>query len=253
MKKELRTFFTALMFYTRIPCPKDTDHSAEYLNRATRYLPLIGILVGAASAGVFYLSQLILPVPVSLIFAILTGIWITGAFHEDGLADVCDGFGGGWTAEKILLIMKDSRVGAYGAIGLILVFFLKISLLSSLPLAKIPFVLIAAHALSRLVALSFIFSHDYARADETSKVKPVAKKSHWINLVFAAILGIAPLLLFQSAWVFLVLIPLLILKWYLGRYFKKWIGGYTGDCMGATQQISEVIIYLGLLIVWKYT
>src|SRR4051812_43461768 len=130
MKKELHIFFTALMFYTRIPCPKNIDHNPDYLNKATRYFPLIGWIVGSISFLAFYVSSLFLSIESAIILAIIASILTTGAFHEDGFADVCDGFGGGWTKEKILLIMKDSAIGAYGAIGLVLLFLLKFKLLS---------------------------------------------------------------------------------------------------------------------------
>src|SRR3569833_79355 len=119
MKRETKIFFTALMFFTRIPCPKWVDHSEEYLNKSSKYFPVVGIIVGSISALIFWLFQLFFPVEIALIFSIIASILTTGAFHEDGFADVCDGFGGGWTKDKILLIMKDSRVGAFGVIGLI--------------------------------------------------------------------------------------------------------------------------------------
>ena len=125
MKKQLHIFFTALMFYTRIPCPKNIDHNPDYLNKASRYFPLIGWIVGGICFGIYYLASIVFSVEIALILSMIAGILTTGAFHEDGFADVCDGFGGGWTKEKILLIMKDSAIGAYGAIGLVLLFLLK--------------------------------------------------------------------------------------------------------------------------------
>ena len=119
IKEEIKIFFTSLMFYTRLPCPSYIDHSENYLNKATRYFPLIGIIVGTISFILFWIFNQIFNVEISIIIAIATGILITGAFHEDGFADTFDGFGGGWTKEKILEIMKDSRIGAYGAISLI--------------------------------------------------------------------------------------------------------------------------------------
>jgi adenosylcobinamide-GDP ribazoletransferase len=135
MKKELRVFFTALMFYTRIPCPKWVDHDDDYINQATRYFPFIGWIVGVICFLFLYGASLLLPVPVAVVISMLAGVFITGAFHEDGFADVCDGFGGGWTKEKILLIMKDSRVGAYGVIGLVVLLLLKASALNILAAA----------------------------------------------------------------------------------------------------------------------
>src|SRR6186713_2527843 len=133
MKKELRIFFTALMFYTRIPCPKNIDHNPDYLNKASRYFPLIGWIVGGICFGVYYLSSFVFSVEIALILSIIAGILTTGAFHEDGFADVCDAFGGGWTKEKILLIMKDSRLGSYGVIGMMAILFCKFLLLKELP------------------------------------------------------------------------------------------------------------------------
>src|SRR5436190_15086530 len=130
MKKELHIFFTALLFYTRIPCPKNIDHNPDYLNRASRYFPLMGWIVGGIAFVVYYLSCFLFNSEIAIVLSIIAGILTTGAFHEDGFADVCDGFGGGWTKEKILMIMKDSAIGAYGAIGLALLFLLKFKLLS---------------------------------------------------------------------------------------------------------------------------
>jgi len=258
MKKEIRIFLTALMFYTRIPVPKTVDHSDEFLNKATRYLPLIGIIVGSISGLVYYGAQFVLPPSAAIILSFIAGIFVTGAFHEDGLADVCDGFGGGWTKEKILLIMKDSRIGAYGAIGLILMFMLKFSLLSVVASSAIPLVLIAGHALSRFVALTFIFTDTYARSEESSKTIAVTNKPKFYNWLIAGAFGIAPLFLLGNYYVFFLVFPLFLMKAWVGRYFRKWIGGYTGDCLGATQQICEVLFYLCFIILskiltWKFS
>ncbi|MFI5149699.1 MAG: adenosylcobinamide-GDP ribazoletransferase [Bacteroidia bacterium] len=258
MKQEIKIFFTALMFYTRLPCPAWVDHDPLHLTKATRYLPLVGMLVGCICAGIWYGAQLVFPAPVAVTLSMLGGVLVTGGFHEDGLADVCDGFGGGWTREKILDIMKDSRVGAFGVMGLVLVFLLKFSLLVSINPALLPLVLIAAHALSRFVTITFLYTHSYARPDtgteqDPSKIRPVAEKPRLTDLFIAGLFGIAPLFFFQNHWVFLLIIPLYLLKILLGRYFVKWIGGYTGDCLGATQQSTEILFYLCLIVLWKYT
>ena len=258
LKEQIRIFFTAVMFYSRIPCPKWVDHSEEYLNKATRYFPLVGWIVASFSSLVFaafwYLDEPIIGVLLSMV----ASIWITGAFHEDGFADVCDGFGGGWTKEKILTIMKDSQVGAYGAIGIGLMLTFKLVLLvriANLFEENLIFILAAifsGHSLSRFVAATFIYTHEYSRDDATSKVKPVSKQISLSELAIAALFGIAPLLLFQNAWVFTLVLPLVLVKWRLGKYFQKWINGYTGDCLGATQQLIEVIFYLSLSLLWKF-
>ena len=261
MKKELHIFFTCLMFYTRIPCPENINHDPEYLNKATRYFPFIGWIVGTISFLSFYIFSLFLSIETAVIFAIITSVLTTGAFHEDGFADVCDGFGGGWTKEKILIIMKDSAIGAYGAIGLVLLFLVKFKLLSeSISLFKtdnyilIYLLFISAHSVSRLAAISIIFTHEYSRDDASSKSKPIAKNHSWKEVLGSFFFGIIPLGIFSFFYLkaLLALIPVFITRYFLARYFQKWIDGYTGDCLGATQQICEVIYYLSILFIWKF-
>lgn len=252
IKKEIRIFFTALMFFTRIPCPPNTDHSEEYLNRASKYFTLVGIIVGSLVALSYWLLSLIFNNDISLLLSFVVSVLITGAFHEDGLADVCDGFGGGWTKEIILDIMKDSRVGTYGATGLILIFALKYLTLSQIPIQFTIVTFISAHAISRLTSVSLIYTENYAREDLLSKAKPLATKMTHADFLVACVFGIVPLFLLENYYIFLVLIPLLIVKLYFARYFNKWIGGYTGDCLGAVQQIAEVVYYLSLVLVFKY-
>lgn len=255
MKEEVRIFFTALMFYTRIPCPSWVDHSPDYINKATRYFPLIGWIVGGAAAGVIYGLYFILPPTVCVILSLATGVLITGAFHEDGWADVCDGFGGGWSKEKILDIMKDSRVGAYGAIGLIILLGTKVFVLVELLNIDLYLCMkaaILAHVLSRFAAVTIIFTHEYARDDESSKVKPIAKKLTLANFFISMIWLLPAFLLMDSYWYVLVIFPVYLLKMYLAKYFTKWIGGYTGDCLGATQQLTEVVTLLFCLAICKY-
>ncbi len=261
MKEEIRIFFTALMFYTRIPCPNDIDHSPDYINKATRYFPLIGWIVGLISFVVFWLSSFLFDPTICVLFSLIAGVLVTGAFHEDGLADAFDGFGGGWTKAKILDIMKDSRVGAFGAIALIFLFGLKFIALGSL-ISKInpsnylilPLLFISYHALSRLTAINIVFTSHYSREDESSKAKPIAKEHSYKEIVGAYVFGLVPLLvlcLFRWEFCFVV-IPLLFLYIYSKRYFNKWIDGYTGDCLGAVEQVAECVCLLSFVAIWKF-
>ena len=264
MKKQLHIFFTALMFYTRIPCPKNIDHNPDYLNKASRYFPLIGWIVGGISFTVYYLSAFLFTNEIAVILSIIAGTLTTGAFHEDGFADVCDGFGGGWTKEKILTIMKDSAIGAYGAIGLVLLFLLKFQTLYSLvslpqiynlqPAICNLLIFISAHSISRLAAISIVFTHQYSREDASSKSKPIAQSFTWKEVVGALFFGLLPLIImsFFQWQLLLVLIPVFLIRFFLARYFQKWIDGYTGDCLGATQQVCEVIFYLLIIGIWKF-
>jgi adenosylcobinamide-GDP ribazoletransferase len=174
---------------------------------------------------------------------------------------VFDGFGGGWTKEKILDIMKDSRVGAYGVIALIFLFALKFFSLNKilLQIDNINYVLIALifisyHSLSRLTAINIVFTSQYSREDETSKAKPIAKAHSYKETVGAYIFGLIPLVvLCIIQWKFcFVIIPLTLLYYFSNRYFNKWIDGYTGDCLGAVEQIAECVCLLTFLALWKF-
>lgn len=251
MKKQVEIFFTALMFYTRIPCPKWVTHDAEYLNKATRYFPFIGWIVGGVCALVYMGTDFFLGAPIAILLSMIAGVLTTGAFHEDGFADVCDAFGGGWTKQKILDIMKDSRVGAYGAIGTILILLLKYTSLSSVPFSQMWMVLMAAHSFSRLCAVLVVATSQYVRENDDAKAKPLAKSISVKEIIPAIVFGLVPLLFFQRIDILYALILPLLGTFFLRKYFHKWIGGYTGDCLGATQQVTEVLFYLGLLAYWK--
>lgn len=267
MKKELHIFFTALLFYTRIPCPATIDHHPDYLNKASRYFPVIGWIVGSIAYIVFCFSTFLFSNEIAVVLSMIAGILVTGAFHEDGFADVCDGFGGGWTKEKILLIMKDSAIGAFGAIGVVLLFLLKFqSLIQLIRINQnsnfgiwnfnigILLLFITAHSLSRLAAVSIVFTHEYSREDATSKSKPIAQNYTWKEVLGAFFFGLIPLLILSCfQWqLFLAVIPVFVTRYFLARYFQKWIGGYTGDCLGATQQVCEVVFYLSVIVLWKF-
>lgn len=251
MKKEIQIFFTALMFYTRIPCPRWVTHDAEYLNKATRYFPLIGWIVGGAAALVFYGTEKLFTIPVAIIMSMVTGIFITGAFHEDGFADVCDGFGGGWTKEKILTIMKDSRTGAYGVIGIVSILLMKYTLLLSANTNELWMILPAAHSISRLCPVLILATSKYVRENDDAKAKPLAKSITGKEIIPAVIFGVLPLILFLDIKIMLALMLPLMGTLYLRSYFHKWVGGYTGDCLGATQQATEILFYLSVVAVWK--
>ena len=250
---QFHIFLNALMFYTRIPVPAWMKYDEDMLNKATVYFPVIGWIVASISGLVFYGASRIFNPEISILLSMVAGVLTTGAFHEDGFADVCDGFGGGWTKEKILEIMKDSRVGTYGSVGLILILGIKFFSLEILDNQTLIWTLFIAHSLSRFVALSFIFTLNYVREDALSKAKPIAKKLPIRDLSIAFCLAIIPLLLYliKTGNFFLLLIipPLVLVHLYLSYFFKKWIGGYTGDCLGATQQVAEVVIYLSIIAV----
>lgn len=253
MKKEIRIFFTAIMFLTRIRVPPSTDHSPVYLREAPRYFPVVGWIVGLISALFYLAGSRFVSADAGVVAAMAASILVTGAFHEDGFADVCDGFGGGWTREKILEIMKDSRIGAFGAIGLIAILLSKFVLLRGLPGSRYALLaIICAHTLSRLMPVLVMQTSVYSGVADRSKSGAMTGQRLSVGgLVVAVLLTLVPFA-FLSWHYLLVIIPVLYATFELNRYFKRWIGGYTGDCLGAIQQVSEIIIYLGFLLIFRY-
>lgn len=251
IRRELEYFFAALRFFTRLPVPAWVGHSQEQLDHAARWFPLVGILVGAIGAAVTELAALALPVGIAVLLGMAATILATGAFHEDGFADSCDGFGGGWDKAQVLAIMKDSRVGSYATIGVALILLTKWNALVEVDAAFGPpflaIALVAGHAASRLASTALIRYLDYVRDDDSSKSKPLAQRMAGHELAFAAVCGLAPCLLLPPADMLAALAAVALATLLAARYFLHRIGGYTGDCLGATQQVAELAFYLGLL------
>ncbi|WP_028766171.1 adenosylcobinamide-GDP ribazoletransferase [Shewanella fidelis] len=249
--KQLNLFFIAMGFFTRIPMPKWIEVDADKLNKASRYFGLVGLLVGAISATVYTLMLYWVSPAIAIVLAMITSVLVTGGFHEDGLADTADGLGGGWTVEAKLNIMKDSRLGSYGALALVLALLLKWQLLTELALfdpSSVSLALLLGHCLSRVVAASFIFSENYVSDTDTSKSKPLAQQQGVNELSILLATGVLVLLLVSMMQAIVLIAALVIVRYGFVRLFRKQIGGYTGDTLGAAQQGSELACYLLLLI-----
>lgn len=247
MKKQLNILLTAIMFYSRIPVPRIKNYESNMLSQSTRYLPFVGLLIGSLSALVYYCCSLVFPGYLSILLSMAFSVYLTGAFHEDGFADFCDGFGGGYTKDKVLTIMKDSRIGTYGSVGLILALGTKFASLYALSLNKMVGIIIAGHALSRIIPVILIYTSSYVRDNASSKSKLVGlRTSNW-TIIWAFIFGLIPILWinpYAISFFFLFLLPIFLI---FRHYVIKKIGGYTGDVLGALQQISEIVFYLSLL------
>jgi len=268
IRNELHIFLTAVMFLTRIRVPKNIDHSPAYLEKSPKYFPVIGWIVGGISVLTYLVFKKYTTTDIGIIASMIAGILTTGAFHEDGFADVSDAFGGGWTKEKILMIMKDSRIGAFGAIGIWVILTSKFVLLKELPQYTPDLnhptsnlfynyrffiaIIFAAHSLSRLMPVWIIQFSSYVTNPDQGKSKPLADKKLSITaFLIANCFGLLPFI-FLSPEFILTIIPVGYITYEMLRYFQKWIGGYTGDCLGAVQQVTELTFYLSALIVWKY-
>lgn len=250
--RELRLALTALMFLTRIPVPAWVGHSETQLNRSARYFPLAGLVVGAIAALAYAAAASVLPHPVAVALAMVAAVLATGAFHEDGFADTCDGLGGGRTREDALRIMQDSRVGAYGAIGIVLLLLLRFETLAAIGPERMLAALAAGNAISRFFPVLLIRLLPYARA-EGGKSKPFANSIGMIDVLIALAIGLLPVALLLPPRDWLAVLPPLAACGLLGITFRTRLGGYTGDCLGATQQVCELVFYLSLLVLAGWT
>lgn len=245
IKREFEILLIALSFYTRIHLPRKIEYTALNLNKATRYFPLIGGLVGGISGLVFYGVNSVTSTSLAIICSILVSVLLTGAFHEDGLADFLDGLGGGYSKNQVLDIMKDSRIGTFGTIGLILAIGLKWALLNEIAEQQIPLVLISANVTSRLNPVFLIFSSDYVG---NGKSKDVGKRGSGATLVIAILCAVLSLALLDLKLIPGVVLALLLVFFPFRIYILKRIGGYTGDVLGALQQITELMVYFLVII-----
>ena len=253
MLHQVRLFFIALQFFTRLPIPRAVGFQLEWLQQSTRYFPLVGWIVAWITALVYVVAVQFWPQPVAVVLSTAAGIWLTGAFHEDGFADVCDGLGGSALRERALEIMRDSRLGAYGVIGIVLLLATKIVTLNAL----LPWQLLAAlgmaHPLSRWLATCLIWRMQYVR--EEGRAKPMAQHMRSGEFFLATCFAVVPVAL--CTWLGLMswqriaagLACAALAAAWLARLFSRRLGGYTGDCLGAVQQLSEAAFYLGALAV----
>jgi len=257
LQHQVRLIFIALQFFTRIQIPAWVGFDDSWLHQASRYFVLVGVLIGALASSAYFCLTLLFPQMIAVLLSTIFSIYLTGAFHEDGFADVCDGFGGAVTPERTLEIMKDSRIGAYGAIGILLMLALKCASLFYLPTQTVIAALLVGHPVSRLASSAFIWRLNYVRAE--GKAKPLAQHmttGEFMTALCCALLPIAMVLaLGWLSWLSLLtgLIALVVAGVYLSRVFVRRIGGYTGDCLGAVQQLSEVAFYLGLVAALRMT
>jgi len=247
----MKNIAAAFVFFTRLPFwrLKSFQIPAGYFSRVINYWAVVGWLTGGTMAVILWLSAQILPYQVAVILALLSRLLITGALHEDGLADFLDGFGGGNNKEKILAIMKDSHIGTYGVIGLILYFLLFYLLLSYLSLHIACIAILIADPLSKFISSQITRFLPYARTAETSKSGTVYDKMSPGAFITGCIFGLLPLLLIPNLkWLIAILFPVVT---FFGLIYlmRKKIGGYTGDCCGALFLLCELSFYTGIMFI----
>jgi adenosylcobinamide-GDP ribazoletransferase len=252
---EARLFFIALQFFTRVPVPAWVGYTPEWMHASARHYPLVGACVGGAGALVLLIAAQVWPLSVAVGLSMAATVWLTGGFHEDGLADTCDGLGGSVGRERALTIMKDSRLGSYGVLGLVGVLGLKAVALQGLAgfdAAQAALALVWAHVVSRAVPVALLRLLPYAGDAEHAKAKPMAQQVSggglaaalgWAALACAAArgLGAAAFTLAGAA------LGVIALAAFCVRWYRQRLGGYTGDTLGAAQQLTELAGLLGWL------
>ena len=256
MWHEIRLFLIALQFLTRVPIPAWVGWKPEWLQRSARHFPGVGLLVGSVAAAVLWAAGHAWPGLVAVLLCMAATVWMTGAFHEDGLADTFDALGGAVDRERALVIMKDSRLGSYGVVGLLMVLALKAAALHglavrdfSMALALLPL----AHAWSRGATVLLLRWLPYGGDIEHSKAKPMAMQVDDLGLavalVWCALAAATASLFVPVAALFVAAVAALGTAGWMARWLHRRLGGFTGDGLGATQQLTELAVYLAVLAV----
>ncbi len=246
---ELRALALAVQFLTRAPVPAGTAYNPQSMAASVRYYPLVGALIGGICAGVFVLAHVWFAGSVAVLLAVSAGLAITGAFHEDGLADTFDGIGAAANdRDHALEIMRDSRLGTYGTVALVMALGIKVAALSSLAPATVCVALVTAHGLSRFSSVAVMqtgrYVHEAGAAAEVSKRLGTMGMSVVLLTGAALVAGMVVWLSAPAA--ILALAGLTAGHGLMRLYFEPRLGGYTGDTLGAVQQASEIGLYLGL-------
>ena len=240
--------WAAFIFFTRLPFWRLHQPPQASYKTVVEHWPLAGWLTGGVMAATLYVGSMYLPYIVALLLAIIVRLLVTGALHEDGLADFLDGFGGGGhDRERILAIMKDSHIGTYGVLGLILYEVLLAACLFSLPPTLAALTILAADPYAKMVTAQLILMMPYARKEEEAKNKTVYRKMDWKAGISLAIQGLLPMGLYLwytgLAWELIIFLPCLTMYF---LYLLIWnrLRGYTGDCCGAVCLLVELTVYL---------
>ncbi|MDD5038655.1 MAG: adenosylcobinamide-GDP ribazoletransferase [Dehalococcoidales bacterium] len=239
-------FLAALRFLTIIPLPHWRETSTEEIGHSVVYFPVIGVVIGLILAGLNWLLGLFLPQAIVNVLLIVAMVIISGALHLDGFADTCDGMAGYKTVEDRLRVMHDSRVGAFGVIGVSLLLLVKYVSLSSVPGNLLPVTLVLMPVISRWAMVYAIFAYPYARP--TGLGKAFKQKTNWQSFIMATIItpaiaiGLARLA--NIAHFYLMGLAIIVGIWIIiiaiAAYFQRKFTGLTGDTYGAINEVAEV-------------
>jgi len=242
--------WAAFIFFTRLPLWRLYEPPKESYKSVVEFWPLTGWITGGLMALTLWGCSMCLPYTVAVLLAVVARLLVTGALHEDGLADFMDGFGGGGSdRERILAIMKDSHIGTYGVIGLTVYHLLLVAALLSLPPTMAAMAIMAATPYSKMVSAPLIIMMPYARREEKAKTKMIYRKISWQAGLSLTVQGLLPMALFlwysHLPWEMVVSVPCVVM-YFLYMFINGKIHGYTGDCMGAVCLLTELSVYIVL-------
>ncbi len=244
----MKQLLASFVFFTRLPFWRIGDVPAECYKHVVDYWTLVGWLTGGIMALSYLGASFLLPLPCAAVVALLVRLLVTGALHEDGFADFVDGFGGGTSRQRILGIMKDSHIGTYGVIGLVMYYLLMVTLVNTMPLMLGVAALFAGDVWSKFCASHIVNFLPYARKAEEAKNKTVYVKIPVNRWILSLIIGIIPLFLLPVPYVFAAIAPI-VTTFCVIAVMKRKIQGYTGDCCGATFIIGELAFILALSVI----
>ena len=249
--------WAAFLFFTRLPLWRIHQPSKECYNSVVEWWPLVGWLTGGTMAAVLYWGAQVLPWSVTVLAAIAVRLLLTGALHEDGLADFMDGFGGGGSdRQRILDIMKDSHIGTYGVLGLVVYLALLFALLYSLPPQFAALTVLAADPYAKMLAGQIIQMMPYARTEQTAKARTVYRRMSTVSALLLAVQGLLPVVLYlyyfrdTIDWQYPIFIPCLVM-YFLYRLIWSRLRGYTGDCCGALFLLVELSFYITIVVMLR--
>ena len=244
MRSAANSFLVAVQFMTRLPVPRGIQYSRDALARSVVFFPAIGLLVGAGGAALYLLLSPHASGDVVVVLILVYLVTITGGLHEDALGDAADGFGGGWEKDRVLAIMRDSRIGSYGTIAITLGLLARFVFLTNLAPGKFIGFFIAGQVLGRWTALPLAFFLPSARDHEAGQGKLIADKVTAVSFGAGTLLAFAIVAIALRAAALWASLTAAMTAAISGFYYWRRIGGITGDCLGATNQLTEIAIYL---------
>lgn len=241
MKQFFLDFLVAFQFMTRLPLPA-IQFQPGALARAAKFFPIVGLAIGLIASVVFHLLSPHLGHSLTALLVLVFLVLATGALHEDGFADAADGFGGGWDRGQVLAIMRDSRIGSYGTLALILSIAARMFLLATLPLSRWMAFVVSAQVLCRWTMLPLSYWLRPAREDDGQGAR-VAQKVSAASFLIGTVFSIAIVWYFLRAEFWIPVLAASVVTLLTGLYYARRIGGVTGDCFGATNQLAEIAVY----------